>query len=91
LQDRYYVIRGRTTITRKGQVTLPVEIRRALGLKEGDQVTFVMTDDGLRVETGSIVERTRGMIKSRRPPLTVEQMRAEAEIAIAEEAERRSR
>lgn len=27
-------------ITSKGQVTIPVEIRRFLGVKEGDKVTF---------------------------------------------------
>lgn len=29
-----------TTITKKGQVTIPVEIRRLLRLKSGDQIKF---------------------------------------------------
>lgn len=32
-----------TTITQKGQVTIPSPIRRALGLKRGDQVKFTIT------------------------------------------------
>ncbi len=28
-------------ITTKGQITLPVNIRRALGLKDGDKVAFI--------------------------------------------------
>ena len=32
-----------TTITQKGQVTIPSPIRKALGLKKGDQVKFTMT------------------------------------------------
>ena len=32
-----------TTITQKGQVTIPVKIRRLLKLKRGDQVKFVVT------------------------------------------------
>lgn len=33
-------------ITAKGQVTLPVEVRRALGVGEGDQVEFFVHRDG---------------------------------------------
>ena len=86
------MIRARTTVTRKGQVTVPVEIRRALGLQEGDQVTFTMKDGEVRVEpTGSVVERTRGAFKSNLPPLSAEELREEAERAIADEADERSR
>lgn len=31
-----------STISSKGQVTVPLEIRRRLGLKEGDRVEFVI-------------------------------------------------
>lgn len=31
-----------TTLTSKGQLTLPVEVRRALGLKQGDQLVVVL-------------------------------------------------
>jgi AbrB family looped-hinge helix DNA binding protein len=30
-----------STISSKGQVTVPIEVRRRLGLKEGDRVEFV--------------------------------------------------
>ncbi|OGY09963.1 MAG: hypothetical protein A2782_04650 [Candidatus Blackburnbacteria bacterium RIFCSPHIGHO2_01_FULL_43_15b] len=32
-----------TTITQKGQVTIPVEVRRLLRLRSGDKVRFVVT------------------------------------------------
>lgn len=32
-----------TTITQKGQVTIPAPIRKALGLKRGDQVKFTIS------------------------------------------------
>ena len=35
-----------STISSKGQVTIPVDIRRELGVGEADKVTFVLTDDG---------------------------------------------
>jgi AbrB family looped-hinge helix DNA binding protein len=86
------MIRARTTLTRKGQITVPVEIRRALGLKEGDKITVILADGVARLErTGSVVERTRGIIKSSSPPLSAEELREEAELAIAEEADKRSR
>jgi antitoxin PrlF len=31
-----------STISSKGQITVPLEIRRRLGLKEGDRVEFVI-------------------------------------------------
>lgn len=34
-------------VQEKGQVTIPVEIRRRLGLKKGDLVAFVETDEGV--------------------------------------------
>jgi antitoxin PrlF len=33
-----------STLSSKGQVTIPQEIRRRLGLKEGDRVEFVIED-----------------------------------------------
>ena len=33
-----------STISSKGQVTVPIEVRRRLGLKEGDRVEFVLED-----------------------------------------------
>lgn len=35
-----------STISSKGQVTVPADVRRQLGVKTGDQLTFVTTDDG---------------------------------------------
>ena len=35
-----------TTMTTKGQVTVPREIRDRLGLKSGDKVAFTMLSDG---------------------------------------------
>lgn len=79
-----------TVVTRKGQVTVPAEIRRALGIREGDRVAFVMEHDQVRlVAKGSVVERTAGALGSHEPPLTAEELREAAEWAIAEGAVRR--
>lgn len=80
-----------SVITRKGQITIPAEIRRALSLKEGDKVSFVLEDNQARVtRAGSVVERTAGILKTRKPARTARQMREAAEQAIADEASHRS-
>lgn len=48
-----------TTVTRKGQVTIPKPVRDYLGIGPGSQVDFRRTDDG-----GIAIERADGL----RPP-----------------------
>jgi len=73
-----------TTISSKGQVTIPVEIRNRLRLNTGDRVDFVFFDDN-RVEMipkkGS-VSALKGIVKWTRRPATL----AEMDDAIAHEA-----
>jgi len=38
-----------TTLTSKGQTTIPKEIREGLGMKAGDQMTFTLLPDGSAV------------------------------------------
>ncbi len=38
--------RFRATVTSKGQVTIPVELRRAIGVGEGDRLLFELEPDG---------------------------------------------
>jgi AbrB family looped-hinge helix DNA binding protein len=45
------------TMTSKGQITIPIEVRKALGLKPGVRIDFYESVDGafvLRPKTGSI-------------------------------------
>lgn len=39
-----------TSVTSKGQVTIPVEIREKLGIKPHDRVRFVIEGDRARIE-----------------------------------------
>jgi antitoxin PrlF len=43
-QGRLVKMGHTSTISSKGQVTIPVEVRRRLGLKEGDQVEFAFVE-----------------------------------------------
>lgn len=76
-----------TTLTRKGQITIPIEFRRALGLKEGDRISVVMEDSRVQIApSGSIAQRTAGIFKTNRPPTSAEDERRLAEEAIAQGA-----
>jgi antitoxin PrlF len=72
-----------STVTSKGQITVPVEVRRALGLKPGSRVDFVRNRAGvyeLIPETRS-VESLKGLLAGRRA-VTLDEMDA----AISNEA-----
>jgi antitoxin PrlF len=54
-----------STLTSKGQVTIPARVRRMLGLKPGDQVAFVVEDDQVRLVRGEDrIEAAFGLIKA---------------------------
>ncbi len=42
-------------VQEKGQVTIPLDIRRKLKLKKGDLVTFVETEEGILIKPAEIV------------------------------------
>jgi len=72
------------TITSKGQITLPVEIRRALGVGPGDRVSFRTADDGRVVvepETLDLLS-LRGAVKTPVKGVSVEQMQRAVARAV---------
>lgn len=69
----------RSTLTAKGQTTVPVEIRKHLGLEPGDQIEFVLAPDGsVRLEAVTRDIRTlKGSLREYvTAPLSVEAMKA---------------
>ncbi len=79
----------RAKVTSKGQVTIPADIRRRLGVEPGDEVSFTVEDGGARVEVSgeSVVERTAGALKGKE---FAENLREAAEGAVAEDVVGRS-
>lgn len=54
------------TMTSKGQVTIPADIRKSMRLNAGERVVFTQLDDGttvIRAKTRSILE-LEGMLKT---------------------------
>ena len=64
------------TMTSKGQITIPVKVRKALGLKPGVRIDFYEVEDGeyaFRAKTGSIMEM-RGCLPKPDHPISIEEM-----------------
>lgn len=74
------------TITSKGQVTIPKEIRDRLGLEAGQEVEFVLADDGtveVRPKKPALerLAEVRETIAARSPEIDVDEIRRESKRA----------
>jgi antitoxin PrlF len=68
---------SRTTLTSKGQVTIPIAIRKKLELKTGDRIDFVLNNLGEAVlrRVSRSTDEVKGMLAHRgHAPKTIEQM-----------------
>jgi antitoxin PrlF len=73
-----------SAVTTKGQMTIPKAIRQHLGLKPGDRVKFFLHDDGSVVLLPKLpVSAMRGIVKSPRPSVTIEDMTEAAAAGAA--------
>lgn len=66
-----------SVVTSKGQITIPKEVREALGVDTGDRVEFVESAKGVfeMVAASKDVRELKGMIERPRKPVSVEDMR----------------
>lgn len=73
-----------STMTRKGQVTIPKEIRDKLGLTEGDRVFFVPRGDEivLKVLRGNILD-LRGSVRPKKRPEDFDRVRESTKRKVA--------
>ncbi|MDQ3077706.1 MAG: AbrB/MazE/SpoVT family DNA-binding domain-containing protein [Pseudomonadota bacterium] len=64
------------TMTSKGQITIPAEVRKRLRLKAGSKVDFIENRAGelvLKPRIGDI-RSLRGIVKYDGPPVSIEEM-----------------
>ncbi len=85
-----------TSVTRKGQITLPAAIRRSLGIKEGDKVAVSLVTGSKGEEpkvmlkaVRSVAEMTFGAVTAavtaRKQPEDIKALRQAFEEGIAEQ------
>jgi AbrB family looped-hinge helix DNA binding protein len=63
-------------VTSKGQITIPLEVRKKLGLKPGDRVRFIEGKHGeyiLKPKTGSIMD-LKGFVHWTGKPVSIKEM-----------------
>ena len=66
-----------STLTSKGQTTVPKAIRESLRLKSGDRITFTLMPDGtvlMRVKNKSVMSLAGSLRRRGRKTLPVEQL-----------------
>jgi AbrB family looped-hinge helix DNA binding protein len=66
-----------STLTSKGQTTVPKAIRETLRLKPGDRITFTPMPDGavlMRVKNKSVMNLAGSLRRRRRKALAVEEL-----------------
>lgn len=61
-----------STITSRGQTTLPKEVREALDLKAGDKVRYLICDGKVRIAAVQPIERLFGILEYDGPPVSLE-------------------
>jgi AbrB family looped-hinge helix DNA binding protein len=59
---------GKATITSKGQLTIPVEVRRAMGVDQGDHLVFEPHPEGMLLRKATRASDLLGVV----PPLPVD-------------------
>jgi len=66
------------TLTTKGQITIPVDVRRALNVEAGDRVEFVQMEPGRFevVATTRSVRELKGRFGKPQRTVTIEEMNA---------------
>ena len=75
-----------TRVTRKGQVTIPAQIRQRLGLKPKDMVRFELAGDEVKLKPApSRLMKGFGAVAPRHKPENWRKIREDTEKAMAEE------
>jgi len=73
-----------TTITQRGQITLPVEVQRLLGVGPRDKVAFAIDDNQVRLTPARFtLESAQGSVE---PPTATEELERISEDAKEEHA-----
>lgn len=64
------------TITSKGQITIPKDIRDSMGLKSGDRIKFMQSEKGQTtfLPISESIDDLKGIVPKPKNPVTIEDM-----------------
>jgi antitoxin PrlF len=66
---------ARSTLTSKGQTTIPKEIRDFLNIHPGDPIDFIISKEGVLMRPASIdISELKGILPKPKKPVTLEAM-----------------
>jgi AbrB family looped-hinge helix DNA binding protein len=73
------------TVTSKGQITIPLKVRKDMDLKPGSRVLFYPQEDGYRiVEAVDPLDSLKGSLSHKGKPVSVEDMDNAIDKALRE-------
>jgi len=74
-----------SSVTKKGQTTLPKPVRDTLRVKAGDRVRYIVLDGEVRILPVRPIRRLFGVLKHDGPPVTLDDMERAAADGASEE------
>jgi AbrB family looped-hinge helix DNA binding protein len=64
-----------STVSSKGQIVIPAEVRAAMGVEAGSRIEFVRTDDGWLIKPSTLpVTALKGLLAKPRRPVSIDDM-----------------
>ena len=63
-----------SSITEKGQTTVPKPVREVLRVQGGDKIRYIVVNDEVRIMPVRPIARLYGSLQHDGPPATIEQM-----------------
>ncbi len=65
------------TLTTKGQITIPSDVRQRMGLESGDRIEFVEIEGGYAIKPAiDDVRSLKGLLRKPAKPVSIEDMNA---------------
>lgn len=76
------------SVTSKGQITIPLEVRTRLGLRPGSRLSFVQTGTGVYEihPAASSIKDLKGVVTGRSQPVSIDEMNEAITQAASSEA-----
>jgi antitoxin PrlF len=66
-----------TTLSSKGQIVIPKEVRDKLGIEAGDRIQFIEDDDGFKIVPATRdIRALKGIVPKPSKPVPIEAMNA---------------